>query len=304
MGYIINGLYTDLTCAYCGKSFVRLTSQIVGERNYCCRSCRNADVASLTDIACRHCGKIFQRHTSQNVGSYCSRECYNSARHAKVILTCSYCGVEFTKFKSQVKNGPNYCSRACMYAGFKSRRVTLTCEICQSPFEVKPNRVGRAKTCSAECVSKLRARAAAAANSRQVKQICAYCKTEFSVSPSRIESEKLYCSQNCYWADHVGEKSPRWRGGTSDRTTLRLRSPSWKKTANSIRSQRGNVCEVCGYVGSDYKLSVHHIVPWEVSQDDSPENLLVVCKSCHPKLEALYWSSGITPYISRWAYAD
>ena len=45
----------------------------------------------------------------------------------------------------------------------------------------------------------------------------------------------------------------------------------------------GQVCVACG-LGE--QLELHHIVPRSQSGDDVQENLAVLCRSCHTKLEA------------------
>lgn len=253
-----------------------------------------------TSLVCTHCGKHFSRLASQIVGNYCSVRCYNADRSAKVLIECSFCGEKFTKYRSKVNQGPNYCSRTCMFDSVKSRRIILLCEMCGSEFEIIPNRLGRAKVCSSVCASKLRAGKAAAANYRRVVKACSHCGVEFSIVPSHIESDNLYCSRECYYSANSGDRHHRWRGGTSDRTKIRTNNRRWRRLADAIRLQRGNICEVCTAT-SRHKLPVHHIISWEVSKDDSPENLLVVCRSCHATLDNIYQSQGLAPYRSTFA---
>ena len=88
---------------------------------------------------------------------------------------------------------------------------------------------------------------------------------------------------NLGYGDYIrGDKAPNWQGGKTPITRSRTNRPTWRRLAKSIIERDNNECQICGEVEN---LSVHHKIPWEVSQDDSPENLVTVCRSCHSKLE-------------------
>jgi hypothetical protein len=36
------------------------------------------------------------------------------------------------------------------------------------------------------------------------------------------------------------------------------------------------------------RLDVHHIVPYRLTHDNSPNNLIPLCKKCHKKAEAVF----------------
>ena len=52
------------------------------------------------------------------------------------------------------------------------------------------------------------------------------------------------------------------------------------KVKNDIIKLRGNICEICEFDLSEL-LEIHHIVPLKQNGDNSLENLLVVCPTCH-----------------------
>ncbi len=52
-----------------------------------------------------------------------------------------------------------------------------------------------------------------------------------------------------------------------------------RKLRKDIIETRNNQCELCG---DEDNLQVHHI-----TYDNSPENLLVVCRSCHQKIHKI-----------------
>jgi hypothetical protein len=45
--------------------------------------------------------------------------------------------------------------------------------------------------------------------------------------------------------------------------------------------ERDKCCKVCG---TPEAKEIHHIRPWHISKDNSPENLVLLCKSCHLSL--------------------
>lgn len=85
-----------------------------------------------------------------------------------------------------------------------------------------------------------------------------------------------------------GEANPNWRGGYSNRY-----GSGWSLVRQRIR-ERDEVCQECGHDGSENRLEVHHIVPVrefrsaeETTVEDAhrPENLVLLCKSCHGKAD-------------------
>jgi 5-methylcytosine-specific restriction endonuclease McrA len=47
---------------------------------------------------------------------------------------------------------------------------------------------------------------------------------------------------------------------------------------------RDRVCQVCRAASS---LTAHHKVPRHISHDDSPANLIALCRACHSEVEQL-----------------
>ena len=79
-----------------------------------------------------------------------------------------------------------------------------------------------------------------------------------------------------------GEKGSNWKGGISSERALVINKYKWKEKAKFIRKKYNHMCYVCGKSPS---YDVHHIVPWRETKDDSENNLVLLCKSCHMKSE-------------------
>lgn len=82
---------------------------------------------------------------------------------------------------------------------------------------------------------------------------------------------------------NLGHKCNFWKGGITPKTKLRLNIKEWKRTAKLIRNRDNYICQNCGI--RETKLDVHHKIPFYLTQDNSSENLITLCKSCHQKAE-------------------
>lgn len=231
-----------------------------------------------------------------------------SEYRGSVTVHCAQCGKRFSKKYSLTAAARglqnDYCSKEC-YDAYRMQPVTVTCEACGKPFEVWRSRYerGNVRFCSRKCSNPARAEELKALNPRQRTTIkCATCGKEFEEVASRIKKNSRFCSTKCYgvWRKEAGlskgKNNPGYRDGSTPKTLARMRDREWKAIADSIREERGNRCEVCGKEGGRRKLPVHHKIPWEVSNDNTPGNLLVVCQSDHARLDNIYYSQGIVPY--------
>lgn len=86
----------------------------------------------------------------------------------------------------------------------------------------------------------------------------------------------------------TGEQNHRWKGGTDWSY-----GAGWRAVRDAAR-ERDEVCQICGAVGDDARLEVHHIVPvrlfadadeYEKTDAHFPENVVLLCASCHRQTE-------------------
>lgn len=98
----------------------------------------------------------------------------------------------------------------------------------------------------------------------------------------------------------AGDGNANWRGGYGARY-----GGGWAIARRSALERDGE-CQHCGHDGSDRRLEVHHIIPVrefresstaDVSEAQDLENLVVLCRRCHPKADhgKLGVESGIDP---------
>jgi 5-methylcytosine-specific restriction endonuclease McrA len=100
----------------------------------------------------------------------------------------------------------------------------------------------------------------------------------FNVRPSEIKKGVRYCSWQCRKTGMRGENHPGWK---ADAIRDCYRGPNWKETRQSALERDGHKCVKCGNLS---KLVVHHIVPWDETQDNRLDNLMTLCIACHMQI--------------------
>ena len=114
---------------------------------------------------------------------------------------------------------------------------------------------------------------------------CPNCNLTFFV-PATWRQVPTYCSRSCsqsaYNRTHYrGKDNPRWRGGRS-----LSYGPGWREIKAQVRA-RDQVCRSCGKTAelNGRALDVHHLEPFRFSGDNSLENLITMCRSCHMRAD-------------------
>lgn len=67
---------------------------------------------------------------------------------------------------------------------------------------------------------------------------------------------------------------------------------TWREIKLQIVQRDGGKCVMCSVVD---KLTVHHIIPRHISHDNSPRNLVTLCRPCHDYVEML---DAVQNYLS------
>jgi len=75
----------------------------------------------------------------------------------------------------------------------------------------------------------------------------------------------------------LGSRNPRYRGGL-ERSYLKL----WDRTRKDILERDHHTCQCCG---TKSRLEIHHIIPFRISQNNTYNNLITLCKTCHLRTE-------------------
>jgi 5-methylcytosine-specific restriction endonuclease McrA len=69
------------------------------------------------------------------------------------------------------------------------------------------------------------------------------------------------------------------------KTPKELGTARWKNARRYIRARDGDRCRVCDASGVVQRMFTHHILPRAQGGTDDVKNLMLVCQSCHMKLE-------------------
>lgn len=103
------------------------------------------------------------------------------------------------------------------------------------------------------------------------------------------KSQKKRFQLNPIWNKGVklGEKAPNWRGGISLERSPRRYGDDWENIRLIIYKRDNYTCQECGITMNDAKKPhhVHHIIPFVLSRDNSLNNLITLCPSCHMRIE-------------------
>lgn len=92
---------------------------------------------------------------------------------------------------------------------------------------------------------------------------------------AKVSAAKM--GEKNFMYNKFGDKNPMWKGGK-----ITYRGRGWVGIKNQVIRRDGNKCRRCG---STKLLQVHHIVPYRYTQDNSFENLVTLCASCHMAVE-------------------
>lgn len=237
---------------------------------------------------CLQCGKPFlaeRGKVNAGYGKFCSRECYHLSTRNKVALRCRHCGKEFEVVKSERERGTVHCSLECRYA---ASRIDRVCQQCGGSFTITKAdaRKSPAVFCTRKCKN-------AAQRKEPVERKCIACGIIFFVYPyvGRDTGRGKYCSNKCKNQDRSrrfsGPNSGMWRGGTS----FEPYGLEWTaELKERIRDRDSHHCAICRLPAK----IVHHIDYCKTN--NSPENLVVVCGSCHGRTnnEREYWQRTLT----------
>lgn len=191
-----------------------------------------------------------------------------SRNRATRMRTCAECGkVEVVRADNPAARCRACGGRPALEKGHRTRsadRNWETCQHCDRDFPAPPS--SRQQFCSRAC------RHAA----QSVERTCPTCGGTFRIARSilsgRTNSSGRFCSRSCY-ERHLC-RTPRIRG----------RGSRW----NTIRKEALRQTPFCACCGKTRHLQVHHIVPFRLTRDNSPTNLIPLCRACHKRVEAVF----------------
>lgn len=109
------------------------------------------------------------------------------------------------------------------------------------------------------------------------ERTCKSCGLQFRALKSQIKgitrsnSSANFCSRKCY------------NGWLCKPDRVSGRGSQWNRVRRAVIA-RSPFCAICG---TQKRLDVHHIVPFRITHDNRPINLIPLCKKCHKRVESL-----------------
>lgn len=160
-----------------------------------------------------------------------------------------------------------------------SKREIYICPVCGKSFEKYISQtVDRDKIhCSSACAFE-------SLRTRETGN-CIICDTEFLKHTSLQKSCSLKCMGKHRSNEIIGSNSVLYIDGRSKEKPS-YRGPLWQQTRKNIIKKYNNQCQHCGIKVNGKKAHVHHIKEYHISKDNSEENLILLCLSCHSKVHS------------------
>lgn len=95
----------------------------------------------------------------------------------------------------------------------------------------------------------------------------------------------------------TGKEHWNWQGGITPINKVRISTFKWKQIRRQVYKRDNWTCQRCHKKGFPV-LQCHHKIPYRISKDDSLDNLITLCRSCHTKEDMKYSLTliGYSPY--------
>jgi endogenous inhibitor of DNA gyrase (YacG/DUF329 family) len=260
------------SCKTCGVQFIRDVFPADHKEGrtmeYCSRKCYQDARPKRSKIICQFCKKVIDKPMHQRT-IFCSKNCQLEASKVQRKRVCEQCRKIFYVKNEGVKG--RFCSHKCMGIAYRGERIRYNCETCGKPVE-KPI-IHAGKFCSIKC-AKVHLR------KDPIVYICQECGNQYYKIGSKGRGEK-YCSQVCSGKANIAKPNPFYHKN--------YRGPAWHKIARNIRERDNYECKICGKIGTDKTIDVHHIISFRLfgsdySSANDPKNLISLCRSCHSKV--------------------
>lgn len=165
-------------------------------------------------------------------------------------------------------------------------KTKYICLICRKEFTGW--KCHKRKFCSNKCVAIHNS--SRKHRTSKIEKKCLVCNKKFFIFPSSVKYKRgLYCSKSCKakYENKTGCESRLWKGGISGHYKKNLTKRKWDEVRRLIYRRDHYTCQICGK--NNIEIHAHHIVPYRVSLDDSLNNLIALCSTCHKKEEYKYY---------------
>jgi len=203
------------------------------------------------------------------------------------IRYCKRCGDKIPYRKDDYPKryrSKKFCSKECAgkYNAPKKGEhlTTVTCSQCGKEIEIADSKVKDNNFCSRKCHNEYKKTA------RYIE--CDNCGKEFREYLSKIKKHDYhFCSMKCRNEGYAGKRVYTWKGGVRSH----WRGENWQEIREKALERDDYICQDCGLTNQeslekyDTTLQVHHIIPYSETQNNSLDNLVSLCVSCHMRRE-------------------
>ena len=251
---MISSCKVTLTCAACGKTFLRYPSQATRKEHFCSQECRKKPKALRV---CEVCGKAFEVWPCLSAARHCSLQCVGKGRMLRQAVPCSVCGRVITRHACSVRRSKqHFCSRACYGVAAKARynkQVVVECAQCGKSISRKRHKLKDTahQFCSEPC---------------------------------------MHAWQAAHW---VGENNPHWQGGhvdyygpnwkrqaaaarERDNGACQLCGKTERKMRRRLDVHHVQPFRSFGYIAGENE---------NYKEANRLDNLISLCQACHKKVE-------------------
>jgi len=247
----------------------------------------------MLEILCEQCGATMLRTPASIANSahhFCSRQCsgkwHRGAKHRLYGKHPSQESRDKMSASTRGENHPNFGkhlpAEQRRKIGDANRGKRRTEEMKRQTSEARRGKcVGEANHNFGKHLSEETRRKLSAANrgkhpSEETKRKISKALTGIVRSP-----ETRRRMSEAQRGKPVGPNSPRWKGGNA------LYGFLWPQQRDVARSRDNYTCQMCGKTRDELgqRPDVHHICPVRESCDNSLENLICLCPSCHGHCE-------------------
>lgn len=216
-----------------------------------------------------------------------------------ITKSCKQCGKEFhPQYRRKCEKPQEFCSNKCeKIHRFGSSMARNSCPICgeQCTSTGKRNQI----YCSAKCRHKGKNGIPNPGRSNRMIKLCDWCGLAVDRPASNFHATKTFCNYLCMaeWQSKYnrGSKHPRWTGGKRN-----TRGTGWNFARKLARKLANGKCKACRNPAKD----VHHKIPVRCFNKPSDahvqSNLVVLCKSCHPKAEKMFRQKMPLLNLAQW----
>ena len=112
--------------------------------------------------------------------------------------------------------------------------------------------------------------------------------------------EEIHGEEKAKWMREIRSGENHWMWNPDKEY---FRGEDWPIARKAALVRDNYTCQDCG-IKRYQRMDVHHLVAWHETHDNSLENLITLCRSCHIKREKPYLYTGPLTEETRQKYRD